>query len=175
VPYHVFGLVPVALADHASFRLILLLLARFVCVNCFLSTNLSSFLLPGRRLLLLLCCLVYLVCFAAWFIQLSHDFGSTCNLCVPMGDLRGEGWVDPSHCFYVQVQVRRPRWHRHSDRHMTVGLGGPFWHNTTDWELWCDQPQVPWSCVSLCIYINMYILLRGVEWGPWAVIPMAGA
>jgi Ca2+/Na+ antiporter len=61
VSYAVFSLVSVAVVDHASFRLILLLLARFVCVNCFLSMNLSSFLLPGCRLLLLLCCLVYVV------------------------------------------------------------------------------------------------------------------
>jgi hypothetical protein len=45
-------------------------LARFVCVNCSLSTNLSSFLLPRCRLLLLLCCRLYVVCFAAWSIVL---------------------------------------------------------------------------------------------------------
>jgi hypothetical protein len=39
----VFSLVSVAAVDHASFRLILLLLVRFVYVNCFLSTKLSSF------------------------------------------------------------------------------------------------------------------------------------
>jgi hypothetical protein len=59
--YAVFGLVSVAAVDHASFRLILLLLARFVSVNSSLSTNLSSFLLPGCRLLLLLCNLIYVV------------------------------------------------------------------------------------------------------------------
>jgi hypothetical protein len=37
----------------------------FFCYYCFLSTNLSSFYLPGCRLLLLLCCLVYVVCFSA--------------------------------------------------------------------------------------------------------------
>jgi hypothetical protein len=54
-----------AAVGHASFHLILLLLARFVCVNCFLNTNLFSFLLPECRLLVLLCCLIYVVCFAA--------------------------------------------------------------------------------------------------------------
>jgi hypothetical protein len=47
VSYAVFSLVSVAVVGHASFRLILLLLARFVCVNCFLSSTLSSSLLPG--------------------------------------------------------------------------------------------------------------------------------
>jgi hypothetical protein len=65
--YAVFSLVSVAAVSHASFRLILLLLARFVCVNCFLSTNLSSFLFPGCRMLLL-CCLIYVVYTAAWSI-----------------------------------------------------------------------------------------------------------
>jgi hypothetical protein len=44
--YAVFSLVSVAVVGHASFHLILLLLARFVCVSCFLYTNFSSFLLP---------------------------------------------------------------------------------------------------------------------------------
>jgi hypothetical protein len=68
VSYALFSLVSVAVVGHTSFRLILLLLARFVCVNCFLSTTLSSSLLPGCRLLLLLCFLVYVKCFAAWSI-----------------------------------------------------------------------------------------------------------
>jgi hypothetical protein len=58
VSYAVFSLVCLAVEDHACFRLIILLLARCIRVNCFLSTNLSSFLLPACRLLVLLCCLV---------------------------------------------------------------------------------------------------------------------
>jgi hypothetical protein len=64
VSYAVFSLVSVAVVDQSSFCLILLLLARCVRVNRFLSTNLSPYLLPGCRLLLL-CCLIYVVCFAA--------------------------------------------------------------------------------------------------------------
>jgi hypothetical protein len=61
----VFSLVSVAVVDQVSFRLILLLLATFICVNSFLSTNLSSFLLPGCRLLML-CCLVLCGMLAEW-------------------------------------------------------------------------------------------------------------
>jgi hypothetical protein len=54
--------VSVTAVDHASLRLNLLLFGRFVCVLCFLSTNLSSSLVSGCRLLLLFCCLIYVVC-----------------------------------------------------------------------------------------------------------------
>jgi hypothetical protein len=66
----VFSFVSIAVADHASSRMILRSLVRLICVNCFLSTNLSSFLLPGCRLLLLLYCLVLYGMLAAWFIVL---------------------------------------------------------------------------------------------------------
>jgi hypothetical protein len=84
----VFGLVSVAVADLASFRLVLLLLDGFVCVHSFLSTNLSSFLLPGCRLLLLLCCLVYVVCFAAWSTSLVTYFWGTTSV-----KQQATGWV----------------------------------------------------------------------------------
>jgi hypothetical protein len=72
--YAVFSHVSVSVAGHSSYRLILLLLVRFVCVNCFLSTNLSFFLLPGFQLLLLLCCLLYVVCSAAWSLLLGSVY-----------------------------------------------------------------------------------------------------
>jgi hypothetical protein len=68
VSYAVIGLVSVAVVDHVSFRLIVLLLVKFLCVNYFLSTNLSSFLLLGCRLLLFLCCLVLCGTLAAWSV-----------------------------------------------------------------------------------------------------------
>jgi hypothetical protein len=71
VSYAVFSLLSIAVAGHAYFRLILLLLVRIVCGNCFLSTNLSSFLFPGCQLLLLLSCLIYVVCSAAWLMQMT--------------------------------------------------------------------------------------------------------
>jgi hypothetical protein len=63
----IFSLVSVVV-DHASFRLILVLLTKFICVNSFLGTNLSSFSLPGCRLLLMFCCVVLCGTLAALFI-----------------------------------------------------------------------------------------------------------
>jgi hypothetical protein len=73
----VVSVVSLAVVGYASFRLILLSLPRFVCVNCLFSTNLSSCLLPGCRLLLLLCCLVYVVCSAAWSVLLEKSLVSS--------------------------------------------------------------------------------------------------
>jgi hypothetical protein len=67
VSYAVFSLVSVAVADHASFRLKFLLLAKFISVNCISTMNLSSFLLPGCRLLVL-CCLALCGMLAAWSV-----------------------------------------------------------------------------------------------------------
>lgn len=53
-------------------------------------------------------------------------------------------------------------WHRHSDCCVTIGLVLPFWRVTADWGLWCNQPEVPWSHVSLCVYVNIHV--RGTEW-----------
>jgi hypothetical protein len=50
VSYAVVSLVSVAVIDHASSRLILLLLVRFVCVNCSLGPNLSPFLFSECQL-----------------------------------------------------------------------------------------------------------------------------
>jgi hypothetical protein len=69
VLYAVFRFVSVVVADHASFRLIVLLLVRFVCVYSFLSTNLSSFLFSRMSIVTvvvlsalcgMLCCVVSL-------------------------------------------------------------------------------------------------------------------
>jgi hypothetical protein len=120
-------------------------------------------------------------------MMLSHVFSMTSNLCAPMGNSRDEGLVGSSHCLCVQVQVRSPdhksctpyvvpclgpRWHRHSNGCMTVGLAVPFLCVTTDWELQCNQPRIPCSCVGLhvcvCVYVYIYIYvcvrLHGIEW-----------
>jgi hypothetical protein len=48
VSYAVFSLVYVAVVNHASFRPILLSLARFICVNCSFGTKVRIFFLISR-------------------------------------------------------------------------------------------------------------------------------
>jgi hypothetical protein len=80
VLYAVFSLLSVAVIDHASFRLILLLLSTFVCVNCFLSTNFIFFLITTMSIVTVAvssrsCVTLYYVVYTV-FVKLNFASGS---------------------------------------------------------------------------------------------------
>jgi hypothetical protein len=54
-------------------------------------------------------------------------------------------WVTYTHI----VPRLGPRQHRLCNGHITASLAVPLWHVTADWELRCNQPQVPWNCAGL--------------------------
>jgi hypothetical protein len=92
-----------------------------------------------------------------WF---WHNFQLVCLY----RELRKEGWMLFSLPLYASLGMEPrpqvmythivpwwgPRWCRHFNSRVTIGLAVPLWHVTTDWELGCNEPQVPWSCAVLC-------------------------
>jgi hypothetical protein len=86
-------------------------------------------------------------------------------ICPPMGSSRCYGWVDSSHCPYMQAQVQSPD----ECTPMQCLLQGPdgidmltvvwplvwlcYFDVTANWQLCCNLPQVPWSLVGLHVYV----------------------
>jgi hypothetical protein len=61
------------------------------------------------------------------------------------------------------VPQKDPRWHRHSDSRITIGLAVFLLLVSADWKLQCNEPKP-----SEAVYV-------AYSAGPWAVIPVVGA